>query len=39
LKRQGFEGMFSIEREANWYNNVPDVIATVKFFNDQVSKL
>jgi sugar phosphate isomerase/epimerase len=39
LKRQGFIGMFSIEREANWYNNVPDVIATVKFFNDQVSKL
>jgi sugar phosphate isomerase/epimerase len=39
LKRQGFKGMFSIEREGNWYNNVPDVIATVKFFNDQVSKL
>jgi sugar phosphate isomerase/epimerase len=39
LKRQGFKGMFSIERESNWYNNVPDVIATVKFFNDQVSKL
>ncbi|HXB09890.1 MAG TPA: sugar phosphate isomerase/epimerase family protein [Puia sp.] len=39
LKRQGFKGMFSIEREANWYNNVPDVIATVKFFNGQVSKL
>lgn len=39
LKRQGFKGMFSIEREGNWYNNVPDVIATVKFFNDQVGKL
>jgi sugar phosphate isomerase/epimerase len=39
LIRQGFKGMFSIEREGNWYNNVPDVIATVKFFNDQVSKL
>jgi len=39
LKRQHFKGYFSIEREDNWYNNVPDVIATVKFFNEQVSKL
>ena len=39
LKRQGFKGMMSIEREGNWYNNVPDVIATVKFYNEQVSKL
>ena len=39
LKRQNFNGMFSIERENNWYHNVPDVIATVKFYNDEVSKL
>jgi sugar phosphate isomerase/epimerase len=39
LKRQNFKGYFSIEREDNWYNNVPDVVATVKFFNEQVSKL
>lgn len=39
LKRQGFKGMFSIEREDNWYNNVPDVITTIKFYNDQVSRL
>ena len=39
LKRQHFKGMFSIEREDNWYNNVPDVITTIKFYNDQVSKL
>jgi len=39
LKRQHFKGMFSIEREDNWYNNVPDVIATIKFYNEQVSKL
>ncbi len=39
LKRQGFTGMFSIERENNWKNNVPDVIEEVKFFHDQVSKL
>ncbi|HXD77709.1 MAG TPA: sugar phosphate isomerase/epimerase [Puia sp.] len=39
LKRQHFEGYFSIEREDNWYNNVPDVVATVKFFHAQVRKL
>jgi sugar phosphate isomerase/epimerase len=39
LKRQHFNGYFSIEREDNWYNNVPDVVATVKFFNEQVAKL
>jgi sugar phosphate isomerase/epimerase len=39
LKRQNFKGYFSIEREDNWYNNVPDVVATVKFFNEQVRKL
>jgi sugar phosphate isomerase/epimerase len=39
LKRQHFTGMFSIEHESNWYNSVPDVIETVKFYNDQVDKL
>jgi sugar phosphate isomerase/epimerase len=39
LKRQGFKGMFSIEREENWQNNVPDVIAEIKYFNEQVAKL
>ena len=39
LNRQKFSGMFSIERENNWYNNVPDVIATVKYFREQTSKL
>jgi len=39
LKRQRFSGMFSIEHESNWYHSVPDVIETVKFYNDQVSKL
>ena len=40
LNRQRFNtGMFSIERENNWYNNVPDVIATVKYFKEQTSKL
>lgn len=39
LKRQQFNGMFSIEREENWYNNVPDVKQTITYFNEQVSKL
>jgi sugar phosphate isomerase/epimerase len=39
LARQHFKGMFSIERENNWYNNVPDVIATEKYFKEQTSKL
>lgn len=39
LKRQHFKGMLSIEHESNWYHNVPDVIQTVKFYNDQVAAL
>lgn len=39
LKRQHFDGMFSIEHESNWYNSVPDVIQTVKFYNAQVAAL
>ena len=39
LKRQGFSGMFSIEHESNWYHSLPDVIETVKYYNDQVAAL
>ena len=39
LKRQGFKGNFSIEHEANWYNNVPDVREIVSYFNEQVKAL
>lgn len=39
LKRQNFSGMFSIEHESNWYHSVPDVIATVKFYHEEVAKL
>lgn len=39
LKRQNFKGMFSIEHESNWYHSLPDVIETVKFYNDQLTKL
>ncbi|WP_126973531.1 sugar phosphate isomerase/epimerase family protein [Gynurincola endophyticus] len=37
LKRQGFKGQFSIERENNWWHNLEDVIATKKLF-DELSK-
>jgi sugar phosphate isomerase/epimerase len=39
LKRQHFSGMLSIEHESNWYHSVPDVIETVKLYDDQVAKL
>jgi len=39
LKRQNFSGMFSIEHESNWYHSVPDVIETVKFYNNKLEKL
>lgn len=39
LKRQNFSGMLSIEHESNWYNNLPDVIETVRYYNEQVAKL
>ena len=39
LKRQHFKGTFSIEQESNWLNNVPDVEATIKFYDDQLTHL
>lgn len=39
LKRQGFNGMFSIEQESNWFNSVGDIKNTVQYYHDQVGKL
>jgi sugar phosphate isomerase/epimerase len=39
LKRQDFNGMFSIEHESNWYHSLPDVIETVRFYNHEVGDL
>lgn len=36
LKRQNFSGMMSIEHESNWYHNLPDVIETVRYANEQM---
>jgi sugar phosphate isomerase/epimerase len=34
LKDQGFKGMIAAEYENNWYNNVPDVTASVAYFRN-----
>jgi sugar phosphate isomerase/epimerase len=39
LKRQNFSGMLSIEHESNWYHNLPDVIFTKNYFDEQLAKL
>ncbi|MFM2145299.1 MAG: hypothetical protein RL732_135 [Bacteroidota bacterium] len=39
MKRQQFKGVFSIEREDNWDNNVPDVIQTFQYMEEQTKKL
>jgi len=33
IKRQGFQGMFSIEYEHNWENSVPDIAKCVTYFD------
>lgn len=39
LKRQQFKGILSIEREDNWFNNVPDVKQTKTYFEAETAKL
>ena len=39
LKRQNFKGMMSVEHESNWEHNLPDVIITKQFYDEQVAKL
>ncbi|PWT77188.1 MAG: hypothetical protein C5B59_04630 [Bacteroidetes bacterium] len=39
LKDQNFRGMFSIEHESNWYHSLPDVIETIRFYKEAISKL
>ena len=33
LKRQGFSGYFTIEYEANWENNLPEIRQSIDYFN------
>ena len=39
LKRQDFEGLFSIEYEHNWDNSLPEVEKSVRYFNEMRSRL
>ena len=37
LKRQNFKGYFTIEYEANWENNLPEIKQSIEFF-DQIAE-
>lgn len=39
LRKQRFEGVFSIEYEHNWLNSMPEVQQCVDFFNETQAKL
>lgn len=39
LARQKFKGMLSIEQESNWYNSLPDITNTVRYFRTETAKL
>lgn len=39
LKYQGFEGVFSIEYEYNWDNNVQEIAKSIEYFNKTVTTL
>lgn len=39
LKRQKFKGYFTIEYEANWENNLPEIKQSVDYFNQVVEEI
>ena len=39
MRRQGFEGVFSVEYEHNWENSVPEIAECVEYFNQTAAKL
>jgi sugar phosphate isomerase/epimerase len=39
LKRQGYRGLFDVEYEYNWYNNVPEIRESLKNFYQAVAEL
>ena len=39
LKRQKFRGYFTIEYEANWENNLPEIKESINYFNEVVEEL
>ncbi len=38
LKRQNFKGYFTIEYEANWENNLPEIKESIEYFNSEAKK-
>lgn len=38
LKKQRFKGIIAAEYEYNWYTSVPDVIASIKYFRQELLK-
>lgn len=39
LKRQNFKGYFTIEYEANWENNLPEIKESIDYFNKVVEEI
>ncbi len=39
LKRQNFKGYFTIEYEANWENNLPDIQRSIEYFNSVANEI
>lgn len=39
LERQHFKGMLSIEHESNWYNSLPDIIETKRYYEEQTEAI
>ncbi len=39
LKRQNFKGVFSIEYEYNWQNSIPDIKASIDYFNEVADEI
>lgn len=38
LKRQNFKGYFTIEYEANWENNLPEIKESIEYFNSEAKR-
>jgi len=39
LKRQNFKGYFTIEYEANWENNLPQIKQSIEYFNQVAEEI
>jgi sugar phosphate isomerase/epimerase len=39
LKRQNFKGYFTIEYEANWENNLPEIKESIDYFNQVADEI